>query len=142
MAANTNIMRLKRFQIQEGDRATAFVRRSYQEELNLVQRYYEKSYNIAVAPGTITAVGEILYSHSSENNWHTTRFTTRKMVTPTVHYYSPATGTIDIVRDDSITTDFAPAQSGNGEASGAHYVTTGGADSHQMSFHFVALAEL
>ena len=45
-------------QLEAGSVATPFERRSYGAELSLCQRYYEKSYNTDVVPGTVTSLGE------------------------------------------------------------------------------------
>jgi hypothetical protein len=44
-------------QLEAGSVATPFERRPYSTELQLAQRYFEKSYNIDVVPGTGLAVG-------------------------------------------------------------------------------------
>ena len=44
-------------QVEAGTVATPFERRPFGQELALCQRYYEKSYNVDVAPGTNTSVG-------------------------------------------------------------------------------------
>jgi hypothetical protein len=45
-------------QLEPGTVATPFEFRPYGTELALCQRYYEKSYNIDVAPGSVSFVGE------------------------------------------------------------------------------------
>ena len=44
-------------QLESGTVATPFERRSYGQELSLCQRYYEKSYEQSVVPGTATGSG-------------------------------------------------------------------------------------
>lgn len=63
--------------------------RNYQEELELCQRYYEKSYDINTAPGTATNNG-IMYETGSA---FTIRYKQRKRIfNPTVVGYSPNSG--------------------------------------------------
>jgi len=52
-------------QFEVGTTATNFDFRSYGTELNLCQRYYEKSYNVGTAPATATALGQ----HTSFANY-------------------------------------------------------------------------
>jgi len=46
-------------QMELGEVATPFENESFQDNLTRCQRYYQKSYNYATAPGTATTVGEI-----------------------------------------------------------------------------------
>ncbi len=48
-----------KFQIEPGSTATAFDLRPVGYELMLCQRYYEKSYNLDVVPGTLTSEGRV-----------------------------------------------------------------------------------
>ena len=54
-----NDFRITQVQLEKGDTATPFEYRHFEEEIALCQRYYEKSYNIDVAPGTTTVTGEL-----------------------------------------------------------------------------------
>ena len=80
-------------QLEKGSTATSFDYRPYSNELALAQRYYEKSYNIDVAPATNTAVGRFdLYgsTDSSNNALVTGSFKVTKRATPTMTYYTDA----------------------------------------------------
>ena len=73
----------------------------FDNEVLRCQRYYEKTYNIDVNPGTNTNVGELSVNHGvSTNSDHTIQtpwfFKTTKRTTPTVTVYSEA-GTINKV---------------------------------------------
>ena len=50
---------LSQIQLESGSVATPFERRSYGQELALCQRYYAKTYNSNVVPGTSTGEGSI-----------------------------------------------------------------------------------
>ena len=52
-------------QLEKGTQATSFDFRSIGTELALCQRYYEKSYNVGTAPGTVTTQGSRYSSGSS-----------------------------------------------------------------------------
>ena len=47
-------------QLEVGTQDTSFEYRQYQQELALCQRYFQKSYNIDVVPGTATDVGAVV----------------------------------------------------------------------------------
>lgn len=73
------------------------VGRTIQEELTLCQRYFEKSYNLTVAPGTVTSEGEFFHQSGgsfSDPRWfkNVVHFKTAKRTIPTVTSYSPTTG--------------------------------------------------
>lgn len=55
-------------QVEAGSGATPFEFESFGDTLRKCQRYYEKSYNVDVAPGTNTTVGAYLDGKSTENN--------------------------------------------------------------------------
>ena len=80
-------------QFEIGDTATPFEHRSFGEELLRCQRYYQKSYNHSVVPGTATYIG---CSRGESINANTIdicpRFKVDMRTTPTVTIYSPTDG--------------------------------------------------
>lgn len=69
--------------------------RPWEQELALCQRYYEKSYNQATVPGTVTFIGSFgVTSLSSGAGVHAVspKFAVTKRGTPTSQVYSPTTG--------------------------------------------------
>jgi hypothetical protein len=82
--------------LEEGQTATPFRRNanSFQGELAACQRYYEKSYNVDVAPGTNTGVG--IYTHFGSSNAASQsvgyiQFKVPKRVTPaTISFWTEA----------------------------------------------------
>ena len=56
-SANTVWYEITQVQLEEGSVATPFEQRPMQTELALCQRYYEKSYLLGTAPGSVTAAG-------------------------------------------------------------------------------------
>ena len=54
-------------QLEAGTVATPFERRSYGQELSLCQRYFCKSYNIDVGPGTNTTAGPVTFYGSTDS---------------------------------------------------------------------------
>lgn len=77
------------------------------QELIRCQRYYEKSYEIATAPATATAVGATEYYHpgsASGAGLLSFEFKVTKRVAPTLTVYSPS-GAGGAMRDVSVTAD-------------------------------------
>jgi hypothetical protein len=82
-------------QLEKGSTATSFDYRPYGTELALCQRYYEKSYNIDVAPGTATGTGNIdIYgsSDAASNCVTTVAFKVTKRITPTTIVFWNSSG--------------------------------------------------
>jgi hypothetical protein len=77
-------------QLEVGSTASGYDYRMYNMELTACQRYYEKSYNISVAPGAVTEVG--LFGtggvqgavSTSEVSAGTSTFKVQKRTTPTI----------------------------------------------------------
>jgi hypothetical protein len=72
-------------QLEAGSVATPFERRPIGVELGMCQRYYEKSYNIDVAPGTNSQSGVLYHiaaSDSSNNSGPYIQFRVPKRATP------------------------------------------------------------
>lgn len=76
--------------------------RDYKDELQLCQRYFEKSYDLDTAPGTVTSVGTCLWTAPSADDsaaHSTIQYTVRKRTIAIPRAYSDVSGTIDrIVR--------------------------------------------
>jgi hypothetical protein len=82
-------------QLEPGTVATPFERRSYGQELSLCQRYYEKSYLDSVAPGSITAIGQVVqttFGDGAGAHFSGLNFIVPKRSDPTVIIYNPNTG--------------------------------------------------
>ena len=73
--------------------------RNYLDELLLAQRYFEKSYELDVAPGTAGASGRIgINAGDATNALPPVRFSTIKRSTPVVVLYNQGTGTSGQIR--------------------------------------------
>ena len=81
-------------QLEVGEVATPFEHRSYGQELVLCQRYFEKSYDVANAPGSIVNTGcvQAVASTSYILSSGYVRYATPKRSTPTVSFYSTQDG--------------------------------------------------
>jgi hypothetical protein len=83
-------------QLEKGTVATPFERRPFGMELALCQRYYEKSYNIDVAPGTVSDVGRVIARNVTADTFGfpsvKVDFKVTKRATPTIVRYSTNDG--------------------------------------------------
>jgi hypothetical protein len=83
-------------QLEAGSVATPFERRPFGTELALCQRYYEKSYNIDVAPGTVSDVGRVIARNVTVDTFGfpsvKVDFKVTKRATPTIVRYSTNDG--------------------------------------------------
>ena len=140
-----NTVFLSQVMLNEGEVAGSFSRagRTISEELQMCQRYYEKSYDINTAPGTVTYNGaELLVGADASNGLHgTSPYKVVKRVVPTSTAYNPVTGGTGTWRNDSNGTNLAVGVTGTlGERSFGH----SGAPpvGHQITGHWTADAEL
>jgi len=127
-------------QLEIGSAATQFEYRPYRHELALCQRYYEKSYDVTVAPGTIDVNGCIVHYVNSTTEISGAQFKVAKRAAPTVTVYSPATGASGMVKvpagDTSGTAGFV-GNCGFGYVFGGTYV-----NNNSNYYHWVASSEL
>ena len=103
-AATNNYWQVTGVQLELGNVASDFDFQDFGTELAACQRYYEKSYNTNVNPGTATGVGSwsSQVSHLTSFQWFPTiTFTTKKRATPTITFYSPVTGATGKARRNS-----------------------------------------
>jgi hypothetical protein len=141
-------------QLEIGNAATEFERRPFGQELALCHRYYQKTYNIGVVPGTGSLVGSELFEVSTGVAASTAgslskglRFIGSMRAIPSVVLYSDNSGTANAIYVGADRTG-ATATSGRISVSGfrdisldatsAQVVSNGGF----VSLHWVASAEL
>jgi len=142
-------------QLEAGSVATPFERRPYGTELQLAMRYFEKSYNIAVAPGTSTDDGRITTGGENQASPVTTGYligsrlwAVRKRAAPTIVLYD-AVGNVGkvsvVVFGVSGSNNNEPYVSNSSETS-AILGRTGASGTRDSSntaiFHYTASAEL
>lgn len=95
VSTNTRSVGIGGLQLELGDLATAFEQRPYATELQLCQRYYEKSYAPETSPGTPETASVIETGAISDNSTMvlslpTVNYKIPKRVTPSVTFYSPS----------------------------------------------------
>jgi len=131
-------------QLEAGSTASPFEYRSYGTELQLCQRYYEKSYNTDVVPATVTQVGAVgNYFRAGPTYLSLTfAFKATKRITPaTIVYYSPTTGASGKFADANGAVDVNASSylSGMNFISAYSAITSGNGD---LRGHFTADSEL
>jgi len=112
--------------IELGSISTGFEKQLLADIMDRAQRFYQKSYNLDVDPGTVTAVGTMTTKkrqNSTDLSEFMFTFANRMRATPTVTWYSPATGTINTIRDVDDTTDRTVATTPDAGQMGTGYVT-------------------
>ena len=138
-----NNFRLCGVQIEAGLIATPFEKRSIQEELELCQRYYEKSYNLETPPGTNGgAAGLRQYAHQAVTGAGYVEahfpFLTRKRINPTLYLWS-SDGSVNNVMNDA-GSNMAASIGGNESQYNIAYTNTGGR--YGCNHHFAADADI
>jgi hypothetical protein len=142
-------VRLARIQLEKGDAATEFEKLPIGIELLRCQRYYEKSYDVDVTPGTVNTVGTEanflagLASAAYRPSFQT-RFRVSKRAAPSVTLYSPTTGASGVTRDAVNNVDKATTAFNIGEAGFLAIWNTGqtAQTSYSIVGHWTADAEL
>ena len=115
----------------------------FDNEILRCQRYYEKTYNIDVAPGTVTPIGRKIFittgtgsaTYTIHLDWH---WETNKRAIPTVTTYSSSTGTENRVEVKS--GDVTPTISSEG-TTGAEIKGIDGVAATEKRLMFQAIAD-
>lgn len=140
IATNGATLYITGVQLELGTVATPFEFYHFTNALQHCQRYYEKSYALLTAPGTVTNSGRVIGSRQNGNFSCYTSFRVIKNASPTVAIYSPATGTIARIRndqtaaDETVTTEIG--------TSGFNVSGTTSTAGHALSYHYTAEAEI
>jgi hypothetical protein len=138
-------------QIEFGDKATDFETRTFGEEHQLCQRYYEKSYEVNTVPGSATttnaSVLTTLYPTTTSMWGVTTPFKVPKRSTPTMKgYHQDGTANTMLVQDSGTLFNTAPTFFWVGTTSFGVYATgISGKTAGQacaLNLHWTAEAEL
>lgn len=146
-ATLANTFRIALVRCVNGVVGTAYWMRDKGRELGLCQRYYEKSYNIDVDPGTIVDSGAIggITAFADPNILTVSNSTKSSMrTTPTVTWYSPVTGLIDNIANLTTASDFSVASTAlAGESRTGFPVTNSSITANDViQAHYTAEAEL
>jgi hypothetical protein len=130
-------------QLEPGSVATAFERRPIGTELALCQRYFEKSYNQADAPGTAGYLtqGGVFWSIDTTSAVGNTQFSVVKRAIPTVTIYQPVTGASGYARDQMSSSSVAMTATDISQV-GFNRLTVAITAGHLFSAMWTASAEL
>jgi hypothetical protein len=132
-------------QLEKGTVATPFEFRPYATELQLCQRYYQKSYDVGTNPGTATAVGSVTVSGQNLDQLGGTTFRVSMRTAPTSNIYS-TTGTLDKASLSNGGTDTSGSATGyvSGQNGVTYYSGFGGGLTVGTGYRYqyVASAEL
>ena len=143
-STTTDDIDLAQFQLEEGTVPTLFEYQTIQETLINCQRFYQKTYNQSIAPGSNSSPGACtsIAIYSSGSQGLGTRFFTTMRAAPTVVLYSPdgTSGGVSLTSNGS----HVAATAGDLGDSGFQYVTgslpSSNADGYR--WHYTAAAEL
>lgn len=104
-AAAGNFIELTNLQLEEGSVATPFIRRSYQQELALTQRYFQTSYPKGVNPGS-AATSAFFHAIEATCNYASisSALPVEMRATPTAAVYASSTGLVGNVSVDEVNT--------------------------------------
>lgn len=146
MSANTKTVYFAEADLHVGSSVVTFVRRPLSVELGLCLPFFEKSYDLNVAPGTITQAGRIgligatagFFSAATSGSLYA-QFKCRKRAVPSVSIYATFTGTINKVSDPNPVDRSATVTAGE---QGITVTYTDAVAAAGMLFHFAAAAEL
>jgi len=134
-------------QLEAGTTATPFEHLQYGQQLQLCQRYFEKSYSIGLPIPTATALGSVsLFTTSTANSYMvgSRPFVVSKRAAPTMVIYSPL-GVAGTIGDGNTSNFVAGAPNQIGTSGFALQNTSGGVITpagNLIYFHFTASAEL
>lgn len=142
--STSNDFRITGIQLEEGSIATPFEKRTIQEELILCQRYFQKTYNTDVSPGTVTGAGQILSQSVSAIDitlLGDTKLISRMRSSASITTYSPQTGAAGKIEDDTASIDRNPSITTISETS-YRVTSTGMSAGNTILWHHTASAEL
>ncbi len=144
LTTQTGIFDIAQVQLEAGGSATEFEQRHISEELLMCQRYFEKSYNLDVAPGTpSTLAGSLRESATRCSNSVVdvgVTYATVKRTSPTVTIYSTDTGTAGEVSNLTDKAVSGILYAGTRGFAGVTIVS--GSNTKNAIFHYAADAEL
>lgn len=144
--AAATVFTLGHIKLERGTEFTGYSYPSFEQQLAYCQRYYEKSYNTDVKPGTVSIPGKsigLITNAETEATEIRTPFRVTKRATPTVTWYNPQGGDIDSVYLYGTGNDGVSAQNMEGMNSTGYPSLTGTpAGTSLVEGHWTAESEL
>lgn len=114
---------------------------SYEEDLAQCAAFYQKSYNVDTAPGTVTAVGQISKRSDSTGDRAFVQMIPTMFATPVVTTYNPNSGASGTWRDISAPADKTYTATNPGQR-GSAFNGTSTVDGNVVEGHWTAEAEM
>jgi hypothetical protein len=128
-------------QHEPGAQCSTPIDKPFTQNLEECLRYFQKSYSYGVKPGTVDNSGRILgFVYGSGYPWWYTPFKKIMAKVPTIAGYSPATGALNTVRDESANVDrsiTSSIQSGDAGFSG-FTLSSFSVNPSYHSYHYLA----
>ena len=143
--ANGSTMNITGLDVRLGSVApTVFERRGVREELRRCQEYWCKSYDLDIAPATITAVGAIgnAGTNAASGNVWCVRYPVSMRANPTIALYSPVTGTSAVIANLTAAADTSAVAAVNVGKNGFANIGLALTLGNAYSMHFTADARL
>lgn len=138
-SSTANDFYLALIQLEPGSVATPFENVAFADDIERVQRYYQKSYNLTTDVGQNVAVGAAFKVRSGGNSVASVQLRTRMRTTPTITTYSPVTGSSGQIRDYGSGVDRASSVTNVGETAFEEIAGLGG-DGDIAGFQWAANA--
>lgn len=141
--STSNTFRLALVKLEIGDTATPFTRagNTIDEELRICQRFYEKSYDLDTAPGTVTDAGAISFysavSGSSKGISVPLKVPKRLWSSGRLTIYSPSTGTEARVFDVDAAGDITVSAYDGGGESAVSFLAGAYVAGNRYRYHYV-----
>ena len=131
-------------QLEVGSVATDFEHRSFGKELALCERYFEKSYNYSVVPGTVTDAGLLMWlANRNPGLPHTNlRYKKTKRANPTVTIFNTNTANSNTLRDKDSASNLTPQVTRLGEKGCTIHTNTSVALGNFIAYHYTSESEL
>ena len=132
-------------QVEEGTVATDFEHRSFDQQFKSCERYYEKSYDHLVIPGTAnTDEGMVMWlANRNPGLPHVSlRFRTSKRTNPSITIFNTNTANSNTLRDKDAAADLAPQVNRIGEDGCTVYTNTSVALGNFIAYHYTSESEL
>jgi hypothetical protein len=127
-------------QLEAGTTTSDFEFLPVDVNLRRCERYFEKSYDISVTPGTVDFSSTITVPPNTGDRQQGVYFKTRKRASATIVIYSPASGASGAIKEDG--TNPSASVPDSGETSFRMSVSGGVGTGADAAMHFTAEAEL
>jgi len=135
-------------QLEVGSSASDFEHLSFSEQLRLCMRYYEKSYNYGVVPGTagtsgaVNYQGAIFFTTAHNNHYEQIRYKESKRTVPTLVIYNTHTGATGSNYSHHDNNSTAHSDTWASGESAVRVAFSGTGDGERTEFHYTAESEI